>query len=129
MTRVTRVNGSSRDPYPPTTVSLLTKPRGDLRSARTTRMRSGPGSSNRAGDLRHLGYDFLIRYSTGNRTDSYITYHRDVTRCARFGCRRAGASKPHHFSNMKPLRIGPTLLVNSPNRGAPKTGKTSRGLL
>src|SRR5438046_1010841 len=38
MTLVTRVNGSSRDPYPPTTVSLLTKPRFDFRSASTTRI-------------------------------------------------------------------------------------------
>src|SRR5207302_11469085 len=35
---VTRENGSSRDPYPPTTVSLLTNPRSDFRSARTTRI-------------------------------------------------------------------------------------------
>src|SRR5206468_5459221 len=35
---VTRENGSRRDPYPPTTVSLLTKPRSDLRSASTTRI-------------------------------------------------------------------------------------------
>src|SRR5437016_13531279 len=38
MTPVTRENGSSRDPYPPTTVSLLTNPRFDFRSARTTRI-------------------------------------------------------------------------------------------
>src|SRR5215831_21386350 len=38
MTAVTRVNGSSRDPYPPTTVSLLTKPRSDFKSASTTRI-------------------------------------------------------------------------------------------
>src|SRR6185503_13809119 len=38
MTLVTRVNGSSRDPYPPTTVSLLTKPRFDFKSASTTRI-------------------------------------------------------------------------------------------
>src|SRR5438045_813557 len=36
ITLVTRENGSSRDPYPPTTVSLLTNPRFDFRSARTT---------------------------------------------------------------------------------------------
>src|SRR5207342_3834100 len=36
ITAVTRENGSSRDPYPPTTVSLLTNPRFDFRSARTT---------------------------------------------------------------------------------------------
>src|SRR6185503_13272065 len=38
MMLVTRENGTSRDPYPPTTVSLLTKPRSDFTSARTTRM-------------------------------------------------------------------------------------------
>src|ERR1700731_768834 len=38
MTLVTRVNGSRRDPYPPTTVSLLTKPRSDFKSASTTRI-------------------------------------------------------------------------------------------
>ena len=38
ITLVTRENGSSRDPYPPTTVSLLTNPRSDFRSARTTRI-------------------------------------------------------------------------------------------
>src|SRR5712692_4941725 len=38
MTDVTRVNGSSRDPYPPTTVSLLTNPRSDFKSASTTRI-------------------------------------------------------------------------------------------
>src|SRR5713101_6803707 len=38
MTVVTRENGSRRDPYPPTTVSLLTNPRSDFRSARTTRI-------------------------------------------------------------------------------------------
>src|SRR4051794_13249362 len=38
MTLVTRVNGFRRDPYPPTTVSLLTNPRSDFRSARTTRI-------------------------------------------------------------------------------------------
>src|SRR6185295_9344839 len=38
MKPVTRENGSSRDPYPPTTVSLLTKPRLDFKSARTTRI-------------------------------------------------------------------------------------------
>src|SRR5437867_133215 len=38
MMLVTREKGSSRDPYPPTTVSLLTKPRSDFTSARTTRI-------------------------------------------------------------------------------------------
>src|SRR5438093_11263957 len=36
ITAVTRENGSRRDPYPPTTVSLLTNPRVDFKSARTT---------------------------------------------------------------------------------------------
>ena len=38
MIEVTRENGSSRDPYPPTTVSLLTNPRFDFTSARITRI-------------------------------------------------------------------------------------------
>src|SRR6185295_7776354 len=38
ITDVTRENGSRRDPYPPTTVSLLTNPRRDCKSARTTRI-------------------------------------------------------------------------------------------
>src|SRR5437667_2338461 len=38
ITVVTRENGSRRDPYPPTTVSLLTNPRVDFKSARTTRI-------------------------------------------------------------------------------------------
>src|SRR4051812_5819549 len=38
ITAVTRVNGSRREPYPPTTVSLLTNPRWDFRSARRTRI-------------------------------------------------------------------------------------------
>src|SRR5438093_11595683 len=38
ITAVTRENGSRRDPYPPTTVSLLTNPRVDFKSARTTRI-------------------------------------------------------------------------------------------
>src|SRR5438874_5645856 len=38
MAAVVRENGSSRDPYPPTTVSLLTNPRSDFKSARTTRI-------------------------------------------------------------------------------------------
>src|SRR5712692_6517948 len=36
MTRVAREKGSRRDPYPPTTVSLLTNPRWPFRSAKTT---------------------------------------------------------------------------------------------
>src|SRR4051794_14967558 len=38
ITAVTRENGSSLEPYPPTTVSLLTNPRWDFRSARRTRI-------------------------------------------------------------------------------------------
>src|SRR5437867_6018575 len=38
ITAVTRENGCRREPYPPTTVSLLTNPRVDLKSARTTRI-------------------------------------------------------------------------------------------
>src|SRR5207244_3086053 len=61
MTVVTRVNGSSRDPYPPTTVSLLTKPELDFRSASTARIghlnltnskREGETSDERRGAAR-----------------------------------------------------------------------------
>src|SRR5258705_532158 len=38
MTRVTRENGRSRDPYPPATVSLLTNPSAEAKSARTIRI-------------------------------------------------------------------------------------------
>src|ERR1019366_2270965 len=38
ITVVTRENGSRRDPYPPTTVSLLTNPRSDFKSASRTRI-------------------------------------------------------------------------------------------
>src|SRR5206468_9264146 len=60
ITAVTRENGSSRDPYPPTTVSLLTNPRFDFRSARTTFIshlnpHSDPDRENSGGSGRQGG--------------------------------------------------------------------------
>src|SRR5713101_3661006 len=55
--RVTRDSGRSLAPYPPTTVSLWTKPSTPLRSASTTRIRDSVGSADRdpAGAHRRSG--------------------------------------------------------------------------
>ena len=59
MTRVTRENGRSRDPYPPATVSLLTNPSADAKSARTIRMIDLLASRGRVHKLSFFVQNFM----------------------------------------------------------------------
>src|SRR5947209_16541280 len=94
ITLVTRENGSRRDPYPPTTVSLLTNPRLDFRSARTTRIASpqshqldpprlSPRPAPATTGAACTGYEMSVK-KPGDREET------DVKECAEWGvqCKR-----------------------------------------
>src|SRR5882762_240469 len=67
ITFVTRENGSSRDPYPPTTVSLLTNPRVLSKSASTTRI-SHLKSENRNDHVNNVRPGTVVREANGGKT-------------------------------------------------------------